>query len=132
VTVLERRPTRDHTEKLLAAFGADISVEQTELGRAVHLRPGRRLRPTHVTVPGDFSSAAFPLAAALVTPGSEVTIEGVLLNPLRAGLLETLGEMGADISVENERDSGGERVGDVTARHSRLRGARRRPIARPA
>ena len=122
VTVLERRPTRDHTERMLAAFGADITVEETDLGRAVHLRPGARLRPTHVDVPGDFSSAAFPLAAAVVTPGSEVTVEGVLLNPLRTGFLQTLREMGADITVTNARDSGGERVGDITARHSRLRG----------
>jgi len=132
VTVLERRPTRDHTERLLAAFGADVSVEETEGGRAVHLRPGRRLRPAHVRAPGDFSSAAFPLAAALVTPGSEVTVEGVLLNPLRCGLLETLLEMGADIAVSNERESGGERVGDVTARHSRLQGVAVPPERAPS
>jgi 3-phosphoshikimate 1-carboxyvinyltransferase len=80
------------------------------------------LRGAAVRVPGDSSSAAFPLVAALITPGSEVTVEGVLLNPLRIGLFETLIEMGADLAIENCRDAGGERVGDVTARHSALRG----------
>jgi 3-phosphoshikimate 1-carboxyvinyltransferase len=122
VTVLERLPTRDHTERMLAAFGADVSVEEAEIGRAVHLRPGARLRPTRVRVPGDFSSAAFPLAAALITPDSEVTVRGVLLNPLRTGLLDTLREMGAQIEIGGARDMGGEPVGDLTARTSRLRG----------
>lgn len=122
VTVLERRPTRDHTERMLAAFGADLTVEETERGRAVHLRPGPRLRASHVQVPGDLSSAAFPIAAALTTPGSEITLEGVLLNPLRAGLLDTLREMGAQLEVSGRREQGGEPVGDVAVRHSRLRG----------
>ncbi|MGH6957729.1 MAG: 3-phosphoshikimate 1-carboxyvinyltransferase, partial [Caulobacteraceae bacterium] len=82
--------------------------------------------------PGDPSSAAFPLAAALVTPGSEVTVEGVLLNPLRTGLFATLKEMGADLSIENEREEGGERVGDVTARHSALRGVEVPPERAPS
>ncbi|MBW3618358.1 MAG: 3-phosphoshikimate 1-carboxyvinyltransferase [Proteobacteria bacterium] len=120
-TVLERRPTRDHTERMLPAFGADLSVEQTEIGRAVHLRPGARLRGTSVRVPGDPSSAAFPLAAALITPGSEVTVAGVLLNPLRCGLFQTLREMGAELEIAVREDAG-EPVGDVTARFSRLRG----------
>ena len=120
-TVLERRPTRDHTERMLPAFGADVSIEETEIGRAVHLRPGSRLRGTAVRVPGDPSSAAFPLAAALVTPGSEVTVEGVLLNPLRCGLFETLREMGAELEIVVRNDAG-EPVGDVTARYSRLKG----------
>src|SRR5690606_14568628 len=76
----------------------------------------------NVSVPGDPSSAAFPLAAALITPGSEVTVEGVMLNPLRTGLFETWREMGADLSIAGRRTSGGEEIGDVTARHSALRG----------
>jgi 3-phosphoshikimate 1-carboxyvinyltransferase len=120
-TVLERRPTRDHTERMLPLFGADVSIEEGELGRAVHLRPGPRLRGARVQVPGDPSSAAFLLAAALVVPGSEVTVQGVLLNPLRTGLFETLREMGADLEIQL-RSEAGESVGDVTARHSRLKG----------
>jgi 3-phosphoshikimate 1-carboxyvinyltransferase len=119
-TVLERRPTRDHTERMLPLFGADVSIEDGEIGRAVHLRPGAKLRGAVVRVPGDPSSAAFPLAAALITPGSEVTVEGVLLNPLRTGLLDTLQDMGAELRVE-VHDTEGEPVGDVTARFSRLR-----------
>jgi 3-phosphoshikimate 1-carboxyvinyltransferase len=75
-----------------------------------------------VEVPADPSSAAFPLVAALITPGSEVTVPGMLLNPLRIGLLETLGEMGANLSVTHVRETGGELIGDVTARHSALKG----------
>jgi 3-phosphoshikimate 1-carboxyvinyltransferase len=122
--VLERRPTRDHTERMLPLFGADLSIEQTEIGRAVHLRPGGRLRGAAVRVPGDPSSAAFPLAAALITPGSEVTVEGVLLNPLRRGLFDTLREMGAELEmvVREGGEDGGEPIGDVTARYSRLHG----------
>jgi 3-phosphoshikimate 1-carboxyvinyltransferase len=120
-TVLERSPTRDHTERMLPLFGADVSVEDGELGRAVHLRPGPRLRGASVRVPGDPSSAAFLLAAALITPGSEVTVEGVLLNPLRIGLFETLHDMGADLEWEVATGDG-EPVGDVRARYSQLRG----------
>jgi 3-phosphoshikimate 1-carboxyvinyltransferase len=120
--VLEQKRTRDHTERMLAGFGADIDVEHNDEAWIIRLQPGTRLRGTKVTVPGDPSSAAFPLAAALVTPGSEVTVEGVLLNPLRSGFIETLREMGANIEVSGERDAGGEIVGDVTARTSQLKG----------
>ena len=119
--VLEQKRTRDHTERMLAAFGADIDVEHSDEAWIIRLQPGRRLRGTRVAVPGDVSSAAVPLVAALVTPDSEVTVEGVLLNPLRAGLLETLIEMGAQLEITGERDQGGEPVGDVTARTSALR-----------
>jgi 3-phosphoshikimate 1-carboxyvinyltransferase len=90
------------------------------------------LRGTKIRVPGDPSSAAFPLVAALVTPGSEVTVEGMLLNPLRIGLLDTLGDMGADLSVTNVREEGGELVGDVTARHSELQGVEVPPERAPS
>jgi 3-phosphoshikimate 1-carboxyvinyltransferase len=120
--VIEAEPTRDHTERMLRVFGAEIEVEDRGDGRHVRLAGGQRLIGAHVRVPGDPSSAAFPLVAALITPGSQVTVAGVLLNPLRAGLFVTLQEMGADLVVENEREEGGERVGDVTARYSQLKG----------
>jgi 3-phosphoshikimate 1-carboxyvinyltransferase len=120
--VIEREATRDHTERMLRAFGARVDVEDQADGRHIRLAGGQPLTGCLVRVPGDPSSAAFPLVAALITPGSEVTVEGVLLNPLRTGLFVTLREMGADLSIENEREDGGELVGDVTARYSALRG----------
>jgi 3-phosphoshikimate 1-carboxyvinyltransferase len=121
-SVIETEPSRDHTERMLRAFGAAVEVADEAGRRTIRLAPGQALKGARIRVPGDPSSAAFPLAAALVTPGSQVTVEGVLLNPLRAGLFETLREMGADISFAGVRDEGGEPVGDVTARHSALRG----------
>jgi 3-phosphoshikimate 1-carboxyvinyltransferase len=120
--VIEPVATRDHTERMLRAFGAELFAENQADGRHIRLKGGQALRGTDVQVPGDPSSAAFPLVAALITPGSEVTVEGVLLNPLRTGLFSTLREMGADLVISNDRDAGGERVGDVTARHSSLHG----------
>jgi 3-phosphoshikimate 1-carboxyvinyltransferase len=122
-TVVEPVATRDHTERMLKGFGADIETERNEAGETVIRVSGlSELRPQHVTVPGDPSSAAFLMAAALIVEGSDVTVENVLLNPSRTGLLATFREMGADIEVENERVAGGERVGDVRVRASRLRG----------
>jgi 3-phosphoshikimate 1-carboxyvinyltransferase len=120
--VVEPEATRDHTERMLRAFGAEVLVEDAADGRHIRLKGGQRLTGAAIRVPGDPSSAAFPIVAALITPGSEVTVEGVLLNPLRTGLFETLREMGADLTIENARDEGGEPVGDITARHSALRG----------
>ncbi len=122
VTVIEPRPSRDHSENMLAAFGCDISVERDGDGRRIRLGANRKLHGTDIIVPADPSSAAFPLVAALIVPGSEVTVPGVLVNPLRAGLFETLIEMGADLRLENRRTVGGETVADITARASRLRG----------
>ena len=122
VTVTEPEPTRDHTERMLRAFGAELTVSDHNDRRVIILAPGARLRGSHVAVPGDPSSAAFPIVAALITPGSEVTVEGVMLNPSRTGLFDTLREMGADLSITNRRDASGEEVGDITARHSVLRG----------
>ena len=119
-TVIEPAPTRDHTERMLRAFGVRVDVEDTENGRVVRVHPGP-LTAAPVRVPGDPSSASFPIVAGLLVPGSEVVVEGVLLNPLRIGLLDTLREMGADLSIFAS-ESGGERVGDVTARASSLRG----------
>jgi 3-phosphoshikimate 1-carboxyvinyltransferase len=118
VEVREPEPTRDHTERMLRAFGAVVDVHDEPGARVIRLAPGQRLTGTRIRVPGDPSSAAFPIVAALITPGSEVSVEGVLLNPLRAGLFETLREMGADLTVRNLRDEGGEPVGDLVARHS--------------
>jgi len=120
--VIEPEATRDHTERMLRAFGAVVAVSETAGGRTIRLAPGQALTGASIAVPGDPSSAAFPIVAALITPGSDVTVEGVLLNPLRAGLFETLIEMGADLTYSNLRDAGGEPVGDVTARFSALRG----------
>ncbi|WP_332656733.1 3-phosphoshikimate 1-carboxyvinyltransferase [Brevundimonas sp.] len=122
VTVAEPVPSRDHTERMLRAFGAEVGVLPQEPGWRITLTGGQPLTATPVSVPGDPSSAAFPLAAALIVPGSEVTVEGVMLNPLRTGLFETWREMGADLTVSNRRMAGGEEVGDVTARHSKLHG----------
>lgn len=121
--VREPEPCRDHTERMLAAFGASVGVDGDGLGgRVIRLKGGQKLAATAIKVPGDPSSAAFPIAAALVVPGSDIVVEGVLVNPLRTGLYETLREMGADIAFENERVEAGEPVADIRARHSRLKG----------
>ncbi len=120
--VVEPEPTRDHTERMLRGFGARLGVEDAPGGRRVTVAGGQRLAGAKVVVPGDPSSAGFPVVAGLIVPGSEVTVEGVLLNPLRAGLYDTLVEMGADLRIENRRDASGEPVGDLVARASGLRG----------
>jgi 3-phosphoshikimate 1-carboxyvinyltransferase len=122
VEVFEREATRDHTERMLRGFGAQVDVSEEGAGRRIVLPGGQKLKGTFVAVPGDPSSAAFPLVAALITPGSEVTVRGMLLNALRIGVLDTLGEMGADLAVTNLREEGGETVADVTARYSELIG----------
>ncbi|MTI17791.1 3-phosphoshikimate 1-carboxyvinyltransferase [Rhodobacteraceae bacterium RKSG542] len=122
-TVIEPVATRDHTEKMLIGFGADLKVEINEAGeRVISLQGQPKLNAQDITVPADPSSAAFPIVAALITPGSDVTVEGVLLNEHRIGLITTLIEMGADIEITNKRDTGGEMLGDVRARHSALKG----------
>jgi len=117
--------TRDHTEKMLRAFDApsgQFDGIEPYIGPYLAMSAGGGFAATAVSVPGDPSSAAFPLAAGLIVPGSGVTVERVMLNPLRTGLFETWREMGADLTVANRRMAGGEEVGDVTARHSKLRG----------
>ncbi|MCX5567718.1 3-phosphoshikimate 1-carboxyvinyltransferase [Kaistia nematophila] len=122
-TIIEPTPTRDHTERLLQAFGAAIEIELGADGeRVVRLEGRRDLKPQQVAIPGDPSSAAFLIVAALLIEGSELTIEAVLLNPMRTGLIETLIEMGGDIEIGNRRTIGGEAVGDIHVRASRLRG----------
>jgi 3-phosphoshikimate 1-carboxyvinyltransferase len=131
--IVQRALTRDHTEKMLAAFGARIAVEALEGGgEAVEIDGEIDLVPTAVDVPCDPSSAAFPLVAALIVPGSKVRIPGVLLNPRRTGLIDTLKEMGADIAVENARESGGERIGDLVVHASSLKGVEVPPERAPS
>lgn len=117
--------TRDHTEKMLRAFDApsgQFDGIEPYIGPYLALSSGGGFAGTPVSVPGDPSSAAFPLAAGLIVPGSAVTVENVMLNPLRTGLFDTWREMGADLQITNRRESGGEAVGDITARHSALKG----------
>lgn len=121
-TVIEPEPTRDHTERMLRGFGAQLEIEETEEGRAIRLHGYPDLTPCAVTVPRDPSSAAFPVVAALLTEGSEISIPGVSRNPTRDGLYRTLVEMGADLDFTDEREEGGEPVADLTARYSHLRG----------
>ena len=124
-TVIEPVMTRDHTEKMLVGFGADLEVETDNDGvRYIHLEGQGELHGQDITIPGDPSSAAFPIVAALITEGSDITIENVLLNPTRTGLITTLLEMGADISFENKRQTGGEEVADIRVRSSRLEGVK--------
>lgn len=131
-TVVEPVATRDHTERMLAHFGAAVSFAETEEGRAISLEGEAELTAASLIVPGDVSSAAFPLVAALTVPGSQVRVEGVGLNPGRAGLIETLREMGADLSVENVREEGGEPVADIVARHGALSGVEVPPERAPS
>ncbi|KRS13140.1 3-phosphoshikimate 1-carboxyvinyltransferase [Roseovarius atlanticus] len=116
--VIEREATRDHTERMLAGFGAEISTEVTEEGRVITLTGQPELTPQTIVVPRDPSSAAFPVCAALITEGSDVLVPNIGLNPTRAGLFTTLREMGADLTYENEREEGGEPVADLRARFS--------------
>jgi 3-phosphoshikimate 1-carboxyvinyltransferase len=131
--IVQRDLTRDHTEKMLEAFGADISVEAlSDGGEALHVLGEVALKPCAVDVPRDPSSAAFAIVAALIVPGSEITLPAILLNPRRIGLIETLLEMGANISVTNERQSGGERIGDLVVKSSPLRAVEVPPERAPA
>lgn len=113
--VEEPEPTRDHSENMLRHFGAEVSVTTAGHGRVIRLHGQPELRGADVAVPGDPSSAAFPLAACLLVPGSKLTVQNVGLNPLRTGLFTTLREMGASLTVQNERTEGGEPVGDIVA-----------------
>ena len=120
--VVEREATRDHSERMLRAFGADITIEETAEGRAISVTGEAELRPQTIVVPGDISSAAFPIVAALIVPGSRVTLTGVGVNPTRDGLLRVLALMGADIALTNTRDVGGEPVADLVVNASNLTG----------
>ena len=119
--IVEPVPTRDHSENMLRHFGAHVTVEADGAGRVITLAGQPTLRAAPIVVPGDPSSAAFPLVAALTVAGSSITIDGVGLNPLRTGLFQTLDEMGAALSMSGERTEGGEPVGTLTVTHATLR-----------
>jgi 3-phosphoshikimate 1-carboxyvinyltransferase len=120
--IVQRHLTRDHTEKMLPAFGAHISIEPVSTGgESIQIDGECELRSTTVDVPRDPSSAAFAIVAASIIPGSDIEIPGVLLNPRRAGLIEVLKEMGANIIIERRRESAGETVGDLRVQFSPLK-----------
>lgn len=120
--ITEPTPSRDHTERMLTAFGASVSIKADGAGRIIALAGGQSLKATAIDVPGDPSSAAFLAAAAAIAPGSDVLVRNVLVNPLRAGFYETLKEMGVRIDFENGREASGEPVADIRVRHSTLKG----------
>jgi 3-phosphoshikimate 1-carboxyvinyltransferase len=121
-TVIEAEASRDHTEKMLAHFGAEVLVTPEGDGRRIDLVGRPELKAHPVAVPADPSSAAFPIVAALIVPDSDIVVEGMMMNPLRTGLLTTLLEMGADIAVLDRRVEGGEDVADLRVRASALNG----------
>lgn len=120
--VIESKATRDHTERMLRGFGAEVETNQDGDDTIIRLTGQPELRAQTITVPRDPSSAAFPVAAALIVEGSEVLVPNIGLNPTRAGFYTTLREMGADLAFENMREEGGEPVADLRARFSALRG----------
>jgi 3-phosphoshikimate 1-carboxyvinyltransferase len=130
--VIEPVPTRDHSERMLAGFGAQLSVEESPEGRIISLTGEAELAPQHITVPGDPSSAAFWMVAASIVPGSDIVIENVGLNPTRAGLVTALRMMGASIEEEAARTVGGEPVADLHVRYARLTGIEVPPELAPS
>ncbi|MEM9427174.1 MAG: 3-phosphoshikimate 1-carboxyvinyltransferase [Pseudomonadota bacterium] len=116
--VIEPEATRDHTERMLRGFGAQLTVEDSDAGRVITLTGQPELEPQSIDVPRDPSSAAFPVCAALIVEGSDVLVPNIGLNPTRAGLFETLRDMGADLTYENAREESGEPVADLRARFS--------------
>ncbi len=132
VEVIEPARSRDHTERMLGVFGVQVEAEQCAGGWRVRLPSDRRLRAARLAVAGDPSSAAFPLVAALLVPGSQVNLSSVLANPLRTGLFDVLRAMGADLCSTNPRERGGEPVADLTARSSSLSGVEVEAAAAPS
>ncbi|WP_338425131.1 3-phosphoshikimate 1-carboxyvinyltransferase [Sphingopyxis kveilinensis] len=131
--VVEPVPTRDHSERMLRGFGADLTVDtDTDGTRHIRIRGEAELMPQVIAVPGDPSSAAFFIVAALIVPGSDVTIANVGLNPTRAGLIEVLKAMGGDIELLDAREVGGEPVADLRVRHSALKGIDVDPAVAPS
>jgi len=130
--VIEPVPTRDHSERMLAGFGANLTVEATNRGRVISVHGEAELKPQQIVVPGDPSSAAFWAVAASIVPGSEVTIANVGLNPTRAGIFTALRMMGADITEVDARNVGGEPVADLSCDMRRSRRSTCRPTSRRA
>ena len=131
-TVIEKEATRDHTERMLRYFGAEVRTVAGAGSTRITVKGDAELEGRDVTVPGDPSSAAFLIAAAVVVPGSEVTVEGVLVNPTRTGFYTTLQEMGADVVFLNAREEGGEPIADIRARGSKLKGVTVPPERAPS
>lgn len=132
-TVIEPIPTRDHSERMLQGFGAELTVEEDADGvRTIRIRGEAELTPQQIEVPSDPSSAAFFIVAALIVPGSELLIENVGLNPTRAGIVTVLRDMGGDITEVNPRIVGGEPVADLLVRHSVLKGVEVDPALAPS
>ena len=131
-TVVEGQATRDHTERMLRHFGGRVTVAERDGSRFITVAGDGELEGRTVNVPGDPSSAAFLVSAALIVPGSEIAIEGVLVNPTRTGFYVTLAEMGADLQFRNQREEGGEPVADLLVRHSKLKGVRVPPERAPS
>ncbi len=131
-TVIEPVPTRDHSERMLRGFGAEMTVEEVNGERVIRIRGEAELNPQNIEVPGDPSSAAFFMVAALVVPGSELLIQNVGLNPTRAGIVTVLRQMGGSIEELNPREVGGEPVADLLVRHSALRGIEVDPALAPS
>jgi 3-phosphoshikimate 1-carboxyvinyltransferase len=121
IQVVEPVPTRDHSEIMLGQFGGEVGVNDTPEGWVVELGHRRTLEGTELSIGTDPSSAAFPLVATAIVPGSDITVRGMIVNPLRTGLYETLEAMGADIELSNERIQSGEIIADIRVRHSHLR-----------
>ena len=131
--VIEPEATRDHSERMLTGFGAELTVDQNKDGaRIISVRGEAELRAQNVSVPGDPSSAAFPIVAALIVPGSDVTITGIGINPTRIGLVTLLKEMGGDIELLNRRTEGGEPVADIRVRASVLSAVENDPADAPS
>lgn len=131
--VIEPVPTRDHSECMLRGFGAQLTVDVDADGtRHIAIHGEAELKPQTLVVPGDPSSAAFPVVAALITPGSDITVTNVGMNPTRSGLFTLLQAMGADLTITNERDVGGEPVADLVVRHSQLTGIEVPPDIAPS
>ncbi|WBO21849.1 3-phosphoshikimate 1-carboxyvinyltransferase [Sphingomonas abietis] len=130
--VIEPVPTRDHSERMLRGFGAELTVEEAGGERIISITGEAELKPQHIVVPGDPSSAGFPVVAALIVPGSDIVVENVGLNPTRAGLYQVLRAMGADITFEKERLVGGEPVADLRVKASTLSGIEPDPSVVPS
>lgn len=131
--VIEPEATRDHSERMLRGFGAELTIDHDEDGgRVISIRGEAELRPQHILVPGDPSSAAFPIVAALVVPGSDIVVSGVGINETRTGLIKLLKAMGGDIELLNEREEGGEPVADIRVRASLLSAVENDPADVPS
>ncbi len=131
-TVVEPVPTRDHTERMLRGFGAELTVEDADGERIIRIHGPADLHPCDITVPGDPSSAAFFAVAASVVPGSDLVVENVGLNPTRDGIFRVLAQMGANIDMLDEREVGGEPVADLRVRHAALKGIEVDPAIAPS